>query len=269
MPEDLVLRFVHISDTHLSHDPNYTYDPKTYPLALPGARALVEQVNALPFTPDFVLHTGDVAYDPDSAAYAAARAVLGQIKYPVHYLVGNHDDGDALQRTLVGHEPRTPFCYEFAARGAQIICLDTQSAVAQKGITPPAGWIDDAQLVWLESLLLARDERPLVVALHHNPLKVGIPWFDEYMGLQNGDALHSVLLKARPRLRGVFFGHIHQNIDIYRDGILYSSALSSWYQLHCWPGQTSTVVDSGAEPGFSVVTVTREQTLIRRHRFSL
>jgi hypothetical protein len=89
------------------------------------------------------------------------------------------------------------------------------------------------------------------------------------MALQNGERLHAILLKAHARLRGVFFGHIHQNVDIYRDGILYSSVLSSWYQLHSYPGQEKTNVDVAAEPGFNIVTVTSTQTFIRRHRFSV
>lgn len=270
MLNDVVLRFVHISDTHINQDPAYTYADKSVPLALNGAKALVEQVNALPFTPDFVLHTGDVAYDPDPAAYEMARSVLGQLKVPTYYLTGNHDDPIALQQTMLNSvNPISPFHYEFESNGVQVICLDTQTAVKQKGINEPAGWLGDDQLAWLDKLCLAQDSRPLVVALHHNPLKVGIPWWDDFMALQNGSALHAILLKARERVRGVFFGHIHQNVDIYRDGILYSSALSSWYQLHSFPGQTSTFADKDAEPGFNVVTVTRQQTFIRRHRFSV
>src|SRR5688572_30239455 len=103
MTNDILLRFVHISDTHLSHDPNYTIPNRELPLAMDGAKALVKQVNALPFTPDFVLHTGDVVYDPDPspAAYETARDLLGQIKYPIYYLTGNHDEPTLMQRVLL------------------------------------------------------------------------------------------------------------------------------------------------------------------------
>lgn len=272
MTNDVLVRFVHISDTHISYDPNYTYPDRGLPLALDGAKALVAQVNALPFTPDFVLHTGDVVYDPDPepAAYEMARSVLGEIKYPTYYLVGNHDEPNLLQRVLLQREQAiSTFHYEFECNGVQFICLDTQTAATQQVIKEPAGWIGDDQLAWLDKLCAAKDERPLVVALHHNPLKVGIPWFDDFMALQNGDALHTILLQARTRLRGVFFGHIHQNVDLYRDGILYTSALSSWYQLHAYPSQTKTHIDENAEPGFNVVTIARDQTFIRRHRFAV
>jgi hypothetical protein len=89
------------------------------------------------------------------------------------------------------------------------------------------------------------------------------------MRITNGEALHQVLLQGKERLRGVFFGHVHQSISMYRDGILYTSALSSWSQYHAWPGQVETVRDEGAEPGFNVVSLTHDQTYIRPYRFQV
>lgn len=254
-----MLRFVHLSDTHLSPDPAYTYGDADYP-ALPGAQALVAAVNALPFTPDFILHTGDAAYHREAAAYEVVRAVMRDLTAPVYYVAGNHDDGTLLMRGLMG---RDDLYYTFEANGVQVVCLDSNGDSA----TPPAGHVSDEQFDWLARVCRPDDPRPLVVAVHHNPLDVGIPWLDDFMGLVNGEALHTALLPLRERLRCVLHGHVHMNIEVLRDGILYASAASSWYQLHAYPGQTDTLADHGAEPGFSVVTVDRAQTFIRRYRF--
>lgn len=260
---DALLRFVHISDTHISHDPNYNLPEADYTPVI-CARALVEQLNALPFSPDFVLHTGDVIYDPDPQAYRLAREVLGAIKHPVYYLVGNHDDAAALQRDFLGRsEARAYFDYEFEVNGVQILCMDSNAPAPR-----PAGAVTDAQLAWLEARCAAHDDRPLLVAVHHNALPIGAPWWDTFMRMTNGEDFHRVLLPARHRLRGVFSGHVHQPTEIYRDGILYCHAPSSWYQIQCWPGQVDTVGDH-SEPGFSVVTITHEQTFVRRHRFKI
>jgi 3',5'-cyclic-AMP phosphodiesterase len=259
------LRFVHISDTHICHDPNYNLPEATF-TPLEGARALVEQLNHLPFTPDFILHTGDVAYDPDAAAYIAAREVLSKIKYPVHYLAGNHDKSEDLQRIFLQRPTiRTPFSYDFEIKGMHVVCLDSNGPAKR-----PAGLVDDEQLGWLEKICSnPADTRPLVIAVHHNTLPTGIPWWDEFMRMTNGEAFHKVLLGARHRLRGVFHGHIHQSTDTYRDGILYSGVASSWYQLHSWPDQVNTLGDEYGVPGFNVVTVTPDQTFIRRHAFKV
>ena len=264
MPRPL-LTFVHISDTHIHPDPTYSKDYAEV-TSYAGAQALVEQVNALPFDPEFVLHTGDVAYDPYPEAYNACRDILGEIKYPVYYLAGNHDKSIALQKNLMAHgDPINPLHYVFEHNGVQIVCLDSNDKRAE----PPRGYVSDYQIGWLAGLCQAKDDRPMVIAVHHNPTLTGIRWLDSYMGIQNTEQFHQALLPARDRIRGVFFGHVHQNLDIYRDGILYCSTLSSWTQFHAWPGMVDTQSDKGAEPGFSVVSIYEDQTIIRRYRFKL
>jgi len=81
---ETILRFVHITDTHLSPETEYgRHHHGAAHSAREGAIALVETVNALPFQPDFILHTGDVVYDPDPAAYGVAKSILSRLKAPV------------------------------------------------------------------------------------------------------------------------------------------------------------------------------------------
>lgn len=264
MSDDVLLSFVHISDTHISPDPNYGKQETPHSTG-EGARALVAQINALPFKPDFVLHTGDVAYDPDETAYHTAREILSQIRYPVYYVAGNHDKPEPLQRILLGRsEILAPFHYTFDMKGVQFIVLDSNGPAEV-----PRGNIIPEQLAWLDKLLSSMDDRPLVIAVHHNAVPVAVPWLDGFMRITNGEEFHNILLKARDRLRGVFFGHVHQNLTMFRDGIMYNSTLSSWGQFHAWPGLDDTVHDEGAEPGFSVVSITRANTYIRRYRFHI
>ena len=119
---ETLLSFVHISDTHISADPHYNQDGAMH-TPLVGAKALVRQLNTLPFPPDFVLHTGEVAYNPDETAYPVAYEVLSALKVPVYYLAGNHDDAATLQRIMLGTKAeavKTPFDYQFEVNGVQI-----------------------------------------------------------------------------------------------------------------------------------------------------
>ena len=179
------LHFVHISDTHINPDPNYVSKYGSYS-SIVGARALVDQINSLPVAPDFVLHTGDVVYDPYPEAYETAREVLSKLRYPVYYLAGNHDEGAALQRGLLGRkdgEVADRLHYEFEVKGVQFVCVDSNGPAE-----PPRGYVTEDQLAWLEGICAAEDPRPLVVAVHHNVPKVATPWLDEYMGVVNGEA---------------------------------------------------------------------------------
>lgn len=261
MPDNL-LTFIHLSDTHISPDPEYGTHHAPWSTQ-EGARALVRAVNELPFQPDFILHSGDVVYDPVAEAYHTARDILKELKSPIYYLAGNHDQPQALQQILLGQEnPTSPFHYNLEINGVQLVCLDTNGPAE-----PPRGNVIPEQLQWLDEICTAPDNRPLIVAMHHNPLPIYSPWLDDYMRLINGEDVHRVLMKARHRLRGVFFGHVHQNISYYREGILYTSALSSWNQFLAYPGLDNTVPDSEAQPGFNVVTLTHDQTFIRQWHF--
>lgn len=264
-----LLRFVHISDTHITPDRDYIKDYAQYTPSV-GATALVEAVNSLPFAPDFVLHTGDVAFDPVPDVYPFVAETLGNIQAPVYYLAGNHDDNAALQTAVMGREPADVIenlHYEFEVNGVQIIGVDSNDPAA----SVPSGLFPPAQLDWLDALCSADDERPLVIATHHNVIPVGVPWLDDWMRAKNGDDFHAIVRQARDRLRGVFHGHIHQNIDAFQDGVLYSAAASSWCQFMSYPMPENERVspDFATPPGFSVVTITAERTFIRRHSFAV
>jgi 3',5'-cyclic AMP phosphodiesterase CpdA len=70
-----MVRFIHITDTHIAADPNFVlYGHKP----LDNLRQLVAVINALPYSFDFVLHTGDVADDFSAEAYRRAKRVLDE-----------------------------------------------------------------------------------------------------------------------------------------------------------------------------------------------
>lgn len=257
-----MLTFIHISDTHLSPDPEYTTSLGGHIKPHAGTVALIEHLNNLPYTPDFVLHTGDVIYDPIPDACPHAKAIFDKLKYPLYCIAGNHDHPQTLFKTF--HPEYQKTYYEFERAGVQFICLDSNGPA-----TPPAGNVTDEQLSWLSERCMADDNRPLVIAVHHNVLPVSIPWLDDYMGITNGEAVHAAILPARDRIRGVFFGHVHQNVDIVRDGIHYCSVLSPWLQFESYPSLEQSTPDVDAEPGYNVVTITQNQTFIRRCRFKV
>ena len=263
-----LLRFIHISDTHISDDPEYKRGDGPH-TPYEGSLALVAAINALPFQPDFILHTGDVAYDPYPQAYAAVRSLLGQLKAPVYYLRGNHDHSAALQTELLGRSAQAvqPYLYyELEVQGVQLLCLDSNGPADL-----PAGYLPQEQLDWLDERCAADDERPLLIAIHHNVLPASTPWLDNWMRLTNGEDVHAVIRQARDRLRGVVHGHIHQNVDVLADGVRYASVVSPWLNFMAYPDPANdrVSVDEEARPGFSVVSLDAERCTIRRHSFSV
>jgi Icc protein len=253
---EILVRFVHLSDTHISHDPADGAGRAPYTPA-ENARRLVAAINALPFTPDFILHTGDVAYDPTPERYELARAIFAPLRAPIRYLPGNHDDTAMMQRLLMGREPIIPYDDTFEIQGVQFILVDSHQPV---DVDMPYSRLNDAQLARLEALCSAHDTRPLVVATHHNVLPNGSPWWDGYMRMQNGEAFHRALLPARQRLLGVLHGHVHQHVQMVREGITYISSAAAWMSLEGYPDQAETGFDTAALPGFNVISIARTDT---------
>lgn len=261
MTEKLVT-FAHISDTHLHIDPNYTGDLVDFP-AIKLVQKLINFINDFGAEIDFVLHTGDVMHIPKAAEeYAEIQKVFNSLNYPMHYIPGNHDKVAWLQSHFAGRkaeEITTTFDSEFEANGVQFILLDSH--------TPPevgshVGVVSQEQLHWLDNLLSADDERPLVVAVHHHTLPLLAPWLDR-IAMVNGEDLHAVLLKAKHRLRGVFSGHIHETLITIRDGISYYTAQSGWYQTRTYHAQAEPARDPLPNPGFNLVTLTEKDTFVR------
>lgn len=262
MTPDVLLRFVHITDTHYAPaDYRGSYTSK-HPI--PGIHRLIEHVNALPYTPDFILHTGDVAYDPYPDLYPAVRNIFSELKAPVYYVPGNHDHNQALQATLMGRdEIQVPLYHTMAVNDVRLLFLDSNGTVE-----PPAGEVSSEQVAWLQAQVQADDPRPIIIAVHHPMLPThDSEWYDTFMRTVNGEAVHEVLRPAASKIRGVFFGHVHQHIEMLVDGILYSAAPSSWLQFHTWPRQNIDTIQAEEQlAGFCTVTITTLGTTIQRFR---
>ena len=155
-----------------------------------------------------------------------------------------------------------PVDYTFEVNGVQIVCIDSVT-----NGTDHRGGLSAEQLSWLERICTAPDDRPMIIAIHHHLLPLGSEYIYR-LGMMNGQEVHNILLQARHRLRGVFGGHIHETIDIYQDGILYSFAPSNHTQHNIWPGVAwSNERARNHTPSFSVVTLSDHRTYVRRYPY--
>jgi len=269
-----LLRFIHISDTHVGPNPDFTlwgYSPYR------ALETLVAHINALPFQPDFVLHTGDIVQDGSDESYALTLSTLAKLCAPIYYLPGNHDNPQALQRIWLGDaagKERFDYAQDFGS--VRLLALDTRRAIAPGERLPDraAGTLTKQQLAALRQACEAGGPR-LIVALHHQPVTLDSIWLDEgfdddgvfeAMMLDCADPFLAAIAPARERICGVFFGHVHRAFQVIRDGVLFSSAPSAFVQFQSFPGQT-TPVKTDDLPGYALVTVQDEQTIVRQYTF--
>ncbi|MEP1594064.1 MAG: 3',5'-cyclic-AMP phosphodiesterase, partial [Halieaceae bacterium] len=84
-----------------------------------------------------------------------------------------------------------------------------------------------------------------LVCLHHQPVAIGCDWLDQQM-VADADAFFAVL-DQYPCVRGVLWGHVHQEIDQRRNNVLLMASPSTCAQFA--PGQKNFKVDD-VSPGY-------------------
>lgn len=114
---------------------------------------------------------------------------------------------------------------------------------------------------------LAGDGPPLVIFTHFPVLPLNAVWMDNNMLALNGATVHEILKQRKERVRAVFYGHVHQNMQTFRDGVLYASIASAFSQFAAWPDDVEVQLDPQHPPGYGFVHLLPEQTIIHQHTF--
>ena len=198
-PRTGAVNAIQITDTHVYADPGERYDGLD---TLASLNAVIDAILLRDESPDFVLATGDLVNDPGPASYRRLSAVLQRLPAPVYCLAGNHDDPELLAGILDRANMGAPRLVE---------CGDWRVALLNTCVPGrEGGRLAHSELEFLEASLKA-GRRHVLVCLHHPPVPVGSPWMDA-MGLENGETLFRIL-DAHPQVRGVLWGHIHQQFD--------------------------------------------------------
>jgi 3',5'-cyclic AMP phosphodiesterase CpdA len=233
---DAPFRFVHITDTHVMAGGRWCPGDFEFDTAA-SLRRVVAAVRALDPAPAFAVLGGDLAspdlldrervLSPDDYApsYALLRQILAGLPCPVHVLMGNHDNRAAFNRALRPDAPApdTPCYYSFDHGSHHFVALDSHEP------GQAAGFLDAAQLAWLEGDLARHRARPTMVFVHHHPWPLGLAWLDT-MTLRNGEELMAAL-RSSGQVRWVIVGHVHLDQVVERDGLTMISTPSTCVQI--------------------------------------
>jgi Icc protein len=232
---------IQISDTHLFEDPEgrlWGVAPEQH------LDRVIDVLCATAPDPSIVLVTGDCSADGSEASYRRLGAKLARLRAPAYYLPGNHDDAALMASMLMGRSlDKEKLCFHVDMLGWRFVLLD--SSVRGED----SGCIGNAQREWLRKTLADSTTEPVIVAVHHNPLPVGSEWLDT-MTISDGAALLAILDTA-PQVKAVLFGHVHQEFEEYRDGTLYASVPSTFFQFK--PRSREFGRDNGRPPGARIL----------------
>ena len=256
-----MLTFLHISDTHICADPAYRPHWLRKSVAHPnrGVESLLEAIDALPFTVDFILHTGDICAEPEAENYHVARELLDRLEQPLYLLPGNHDSPQLAREILADGERRQVLDDDHTIiNGYHLISIEAG------GVGDPVfPTVPEEQIANFAALLNQAQDGPILVAAHYPFVRTGVPWIDDGARIQNGERLHELLVAQRERVAGVFFGHIHQVVTSFCDGITYNSCPSTWFSFTGYPGMEAADADLDAPCGFNLVMIRENRSFVR------
>ena len=194
---------------------------------------VARQVLALPEQPAGLILNGDCVHMGGREEYDLLARKLQLLEtIPIHLAMGNHDhrenfsevfqeQAQADDRILL--EDRHVSLLK--SRNANLVVLDSLTMQDPDRPVKGPGILGNEQLEWLESVLDSEPGKPTVVFMHHNInpgndvrersgeeqliMESADPVRSFEHGLQDTDRLLELLL-AKPHVKAVVFGHMHQ-----------------------------------------------------------
>lgn len=228
------VRVLQLTDTHLGKAQGTTLLGMDTDHSLQAVLDLVKRERA---SADLLLATGDLSDGGAPEAYQRLQTYFTQLDVPSYWLPGNHDDQAAMTAVV---DP-AHLCAEIRVAGWQIVMLDSQVP------REVGGELGIAELARLEQALAAAAQEGLytLVCLHHQPVTIGCEWLDEQMVADAGDFF--AVLDRYCGVRGVLWGHVHQQIDRERKGVALMASPSTCVQFA--PGSAGFKADK-LSPGY-------------------
>lgn len=188
------------------------------------------------WTPDALLVTGDIAQDESREGYRVFREIFEPLQLPVLCLPGNHDNPEFMREELDGN-----FIILQPVQFDHWCVLQLNTFVSGTA----CGELSEEELVGLDQVLQASKKLHCLVCLHHQPVPVGSKWLDG-VGLRNATSFFDVLDK-HDNVRGVLWGHVHQQYDGERNGVRLMGSPSTCRQF--LPDSDNFALDD-APPGY-------------------
>jgi 3',5'-cyclic AMP phosphodiesterase CpdA len=214
-----VLRFAQVSDSHIGFA-----GPANTDVTGSFAEA-IDQLNSLPYRPDFVIHSGDLTHLATPGQFDQVKQMLSAVRTGRVFTVpGEHDSfGDAgrAYRQIFGAGTKGDGWYSFDTHGVHFIGLVNTLGLEKLGHLG----VDQIDFVRRDVAGLSSDT-PIVVFSH-------IPLFAMYpaWGWSTDDALKVLALLKRFASVTCLNGHVHQLFSKTEGNVTFHSATTTAYPL--------------------------------------
>ena len=153
---------------------------------------------------DAVLVSGDISDDGSEDSYAFAKAELERLGLPVYVVPGNHDAREPF-RAAFAKAAKMPSSglIDWCSTIGYTLVVGLDTLVEGQG----GGRVREGSLELLRNALDTWEGGPVVVMLHHPPLRTGIRFMDA-IGLEHTDVLEAQLVGVDHDII-LIAGHVH------------------------------------------------------------
>jgi 3',5'-cyclic AMP phosphodiesterase CpdA len=213
------LRFAQVSDSHIG----FTGAPN--PDVSGSFGHAIDQINNLGYTPDFVIHTGDLTHLSSPDQFDRVKQMMSGLRTPHVFTVpGEHDsvdDAGQKYRNAFGAGSKGDGWYSFDIAGVHVIALVNTLNLRKLGHLG----VDQLEFVEKDVAGLSSDT-PIIVFSH-------IPLFAMYpdWGWGTDDATQALSYLRRFASVTCINGHVHQLFSKTEGNVAFYSGTTTAYPL--------------------------------------
>jgi len=209
--------FAQISDSHIG------FNKPANPDVVGTLQAAISKINAMPSTPSFILHTGDLSHLAQADEFDTLEQTLKSAKTgKIFYVPGEHDvlnDNGKQYLQRFGKDAKGNGWYSFDFNGVHFIGLVNVVNMAEGGL----GVLGSEQLQWLENDVKGLSSSTPIVVFAHIPLWAVYPQW----GWGTRDSEQALSYLRRFGSVSILNGHIHQTLQKVEGNITFHTATST------------------------------------------
>ena len=209
--------FAQISDSHIG------FNKPANPDVVGTLQAAIAKINAMPTTPSFILHTGDLSHLAQADEFDTLEQSLKSAKTgKIFYVPGEHDvlnDNGKQYLERFGKDTKGNGWYSYDFNGVHFIRLVNVVNTAEGGL----GVLGNDQLHWLENDLKGLSSSTPIVVFAHIPLWAVYPQW----GWGTRDSEQALTFLRRFGSVSVLNGHIHQTVQKVEGNVTFHTATST------------------------------------------
>ncbi len=248
-------KLIHLTDPHLTvpGKPLYGLDPAA------RFQAAIDHIATHNADAESMVITGDLTHWGEPEAFGFLRDGIQRLPFPVHLVIGNHDDRETFQTAFpdVAGDENGFVQYAVDTEIGHFLCLDTVLEGTH------GGWYCQNRLDWL-TRQLARADGPVYLFMHHPPFPVHLPRMDR-ISIAQADAVGDAILSSG-KVQHIFFGHVHRPISGAWRGIPFTTLFATNHQVPMefrdTPGAPDEIEFTYEAPAYNVVFMEPGHTVV-------